>query len=89
MASIRKLPNSKYWYAQFNILTTERKWKTVTKSTKIPIKPPTGSDKTPAELLKEAGKVAEAFEQAAKGNLHLKPLPRLILTSAPRLILLS
>ena len=69
MAFLRHLPTSKYWIAQFAWKHPSGKWKTISRSTKIPIEPPPGSTQTARELRQDAQKIADSYEQTANGKL--------------------
>lgn len=78
MAIIRHLPTSKYWIAQFARKLPSGAWKTVSRSTKIPIQSSSDSDQTAKELRQAAQKIADTFEQTANGQLKDAHLRRVI-----------
>ncbi|WP_416993073.1 hypothetical protein, partial [Akkermansia sp.] len=78
MAIIRHLPTSRFWIAQFAWKHPSGKWKTITRSTKIPIEPPPNSTQTARELRQDAQKIADSYEQTANGKLKDVHIRRVI-----------
>lgn len=80
MAFLRQLSNSRYWIAQFDVLTPEGKWRAVTRSTKIEIIPRDGS--SPKAAREDALKIAEAWEYAAKRGMTERQVRRVMIDLA-------
>ncbi len=69
MAIIRHLPTSRFWIAQFARKLPDGAWKTVSRSTKIPVEPPPGSEQTAKELRETAQEIANTYERTANQKL--------------------
>ena len=78
MAIIRHLPTSRFWIAQFARKLPDGAWKTVSRSTKIPVEPPPGSEQTAKELRETAQEIANTYERTANQKLKATHIRRVL-----------
>lgn len=78
MAIIRHLPTSRFWIAQFARKLPSGAWKTVSRSTKVPIEPPPGSEQTAKELRETAQEIANTYERTANQKLKATHIRRVL-----------
>lgn len=78
MAIIRHLPTSRFWIAQFARKLPDGTWKTISRSTKIPIEPPPGSGQTAKELREAAQEIATTYERTANQKLKATHIRRVL-----------
>ena len=78
MAIIRHLPTSRFWIAQFARKLPNGTWKTISRSTKIPIEPPPDSGQTAKELRETAQEIANTYERTANQKLKATHIRRVL-----------
>lgn len=78
MAIIRHLPTSRFWIAQFARKLPDGTWKTISRSTKIPIEPPPCSGQTAKELRETAQEIANTYERTANQKLKATHIRRVL-----------